>query len=265
VADLIRSQNIARVQGQQQMGQQQQFGLSSSQMNTPGQHPGYHDQHGPQQSNSQMSAGFGSNMGIPNATQLQANFNTRNAMLHAFNQPISRQLDMMGLQNQQHQNAQGGPANFAARMAQQQSGMNGQSQQSQQGQPTIFSSPAMQASDVNRASPPRPSSQTPGSMNQQGSMQANGQGMPPGRRQMTFLELRERASQIQAYIVKQEAAAMALNNNRASVEQGSFMAQMQALAADVRGKKELLAKLGQAMNQATSNGNGPQGGNPRNL
>jgi hypothetical protein len=250
--------------GQQQ---QQQFGLPSSQMNAPGQHPSYHDQHGPQQSNSQMPAGFGSNMGIPNATQLQTNFNTRNAMLQAFNQPISRQLDMMGLQNQQHQNAQGGPANFTARMAQQQQQQQ-QSGPSQQGQPTIFSSPAMQTSDANRASPPRPSSQTPGSMpNQQGGMQANGQGMPPGRRPMTFHELRERASQIQAYIAKQESAAMNLNTNRASVEQGSFLAQMQALAADVRGKKELLAKLVQAMNQATSNGNGngPQGGNPRNL
>ncbi|KIM85799.1 hypothetical protein PILCRDRAFT_345353 [Piloderma croceum F 1598] len=107
-----------------------------------------------------------------------------------------------------------------------------------------------------------------GSMsNQHGSMQANGQAMPPGRRPMTFLELRERASQIQAYITKLQAAALALNTNRASVGQASFLTQMQALAADYRSKKELLAKLVQAMNQATSNsnGNGPQGGNPRNL
>ena len=255
--------------GQQQ--QQQQFGLSSSQMNSPGQHPGYHDQYASQQGNPQMPAGFASSMGIPNSTQLQANFNNRNAMLHSLNPPMSRQLEMIGMQNQQHQNPQGGPANLAARLAQQQQQQSGMNGQNQQGQSTLFSSPTMQAGDVNRASPPHPSSQPPGSMpNQQGGMQANGQAVPPGRRPMTFLELRDRATQIQAYIAKQETAAMALSNNRGSVEQGSFMTQMQALAADVRNKKELLSKLAQAMNSMTqasnnSNGNGPQGANPRNL
>src|ERR1700683_4057760 len=76
-------------------------------------------------------------------------------------------------------------------LGQMQGGMNGQPGQNQQGQ---FSSPAMQASDANRASPPHPSSQSPGSMQtQQGGMQTNGQGVPAGRRPMTFLELKARA------------------------------------------------------------------------
>jgi hypothetical protein len=88
---------------------------------------------------------------------------------------------------------------------------------------------------------------------------------------MTHVELRDRATQIQASIAKQEASAMHLNNNRASIEQSTFIAQMQALAADVRTKKELLSKVYQAMNQLatqganTSNGNGPQGGNPGSM
>ena len=265
MADFLRSQNLARVQGQQQ----QQFGLSSSQMNASGQHPGFHDQQGSQQSQSQVPASFGSNTGIANPTQLQANFNNRNAMLQAFNQgPMSRQLELMGLaQNQQHPNPQVNSANYAARMAQQQQ-QGGMNSQNQQGQPTLFSSPAMQTSDTNRSSPPHSSSQTSGSMpNQQVSMQTNGQGMPPGRRPMTLVELRDRASQIQAFIAKQEAAAMNLNHNRASLEQAAFLTQMQVLANDVRSKKELLSKILQAMHQlapqgSSGGGNGPPGVNP---
>ena len=192
-------------------------------------------------------------------------------MLHAFNQgTMSRQLELMGLaQNQTHSNTQPSPANFAARMTQQQGGMNGQPGQNQQGQTMIFSSPVMPASDMNRTSPPHPTSQTPASMPiQQGGLQPNGQAMPAGRRPMTLNELKDRAAQIQAFIAKQEATAMSLNSNRASVEPATFMAQMQGLAADVKNKKELLSKVLQAMNQMApqgsnnTNGNGPQGGNP---
>jgi hypothetical protein len=264
MADFLRSQNLARVQGQQQ----QQFGLSSPQMNAPGQHPSFNDQQGSQQSQSQVPVGFGSTIGIANPTQLQANFNNRNAMLQAFNQgPMSRQLELMGLaQNQQHPNPQVNSANYAARMAQQQQ-QGGMNSQNQQGQPTLFSSPAMQTSDTSRSSPPHSSSQT--SMpNQQVNIQTNGQGIPPGRRPMTLVELRDRASQIQAFIAKQEAAAMNLSHNRASLEQAAFVAQMQALVNDVRSKKELLSKVLQAMNQLApqgsinSSGNGPPGVNP---
>jgi len=269
MADLLRSQNLARVQGQQQMGQRQQFGMTSSQMNNPGQHPGFHDHQTSQQNQPQTSAGFGSNMGIPNSTQLQGNFSNRNAMLQAFNQgPMSRQLELMNLaQSQQHQNPQAGPANFAARMAQQhqQSGMSGQNQQ---GQASLFSSPSTQASDANRTSPSHPPSQTLSIPNLHGGMQANEQGLSPGQRNMTYLELRDRITQLRSLIAKQEAAAMSLSSNRASVEQGTFLNQMQALAAEVRSKKDVLARLMQAMNQASqgsNSGSGPQGANPGNM
>jgi hypothetical protein len=276
MTDLIRSQNLARVQGQQQLGQQQQqqqqFGLSSSQMSAPGQHSGFHDQQSGQQGQPQIPSGFGSNIGLPNSSQLQANFNNRNAMLHTFNQaPMARQLELIGMtQNQQHPNPQTSSASFAARMAQQQQGgMNGQPGQNQ-GQPTLFSSPIMPASDARRASPSHPSSQAPGSIpNQQGGMQPNGQGVPGSRRALSLLELKDRASQIQSFISKQEATAMNLNSNRSSVEPTVFMAQMQALAADVRNKKELLAKILHTMNQMApqglNNSNGTQGGNSGNM
>jgi hypothetical protein len=120
--------------------------------------------------------------------------------------------------------------------------------QHQQGQPTLFSSPGVWARDANRASALQHSSQPPGPVpGQQGAMQANKQGVHP-----TFLELSDRRIQLQAYIAKKEAAAMALSNNRTSVEQGSFLTQMQALAADVKHKKELLSKVVKALNSMTS-------------
>jgi len=61
-----------------------------------------------------------------------------------------------------------------------------------------------------------------------------------GRRPMTFMTQRACKS-IQAYIAKQEATALLLTQT--GVVERNFLAQMQALAADVRGKKELLAKL----------------------
>lgn len=237
-------------------------------MNPGGQHPGFHEQQNTPQS--QMPSNF-NNMGVPSSAQLQANFNTRNAMLQAFNQgPMSRQLELMGLaQNQQHQNPQAGPPNFGNRIGQppQQGGLNGQNQQPQQG---LFSSPSMQPSEAHRGSPPHPTSQTPGSMpTPQGGMQQNGQGMPAGRRPMTFNELRDRATAIQEFIRKQETAAMNLNNQRSSIEPANFMAQMQTLAAEVREKKALLQKVVQAMNQmhpqGASNGSGPQGASPGNV
>lgn len=96
-------------------------------------------------------------------------------------------------------------------------------------------------------------------------MQANGQGLASGRRPMTFLELRDRAQQIREVIAKQEATAMGLNNSRASVEQSAYLNQMQALAADVRSKKDLLTKVVQAMNQMQNSGNGSQGTSPGNM
>jgi len=89
--------------------------------------------------------------------------------------------------------------------------------------------------------------------------------VPPGRRPMTFLELKDRATHIQAFITKQEATAMALNSNRASVDPVTFMAQMQNLAADVRTKRELLSTVVLAMNRMSCNGNDPRGGNLGNM
>ncbi|KAF7964453.1 hypothetical protein HWV62_7575, partial [Athelia sp. TMB] len=120
--------------------------------------------------------------------------------------------------------------------------MNGQAGPSQ-GNPMF--SPGQQSPDTRQASPPHP---------------AQG-GLPAGRRAMNYTELKERASQIQAYIARQEAQAMNLNANRGGIEQHLFMSKMQALATEVRQKKELLQKLLAAMAQAAQQqGAGPSPG-----
>jgi hypothetical protein len=265
MSELFRSQNLARVHSQ--MGQQQQqFGLGSPQINTTGQHSGFHDQQGGQQNQAQMSANFGS-VGMPNSAQLQASIHTRTPMPALGPSSIERQIEMLGrAQNQQHQNPQIGPPSFVNRLPQhqhQQASMNGQSGQSQ-GQ-SLFGS---QSTDVNHGSPPHPT-QTAGSMAlQQGGTQPNAQGLPAGRRPMTLNELRERASYLRNYIAKQENVAVNMNNNRASIEPGAYMTQMGQLIAEVKIKKDLLTKVLQAVNAMTPQGqnngnpNGSQGGNP---
>jgi len=250
---------LLRARKQNQMNQQQ-FGLPSSQMNAPSQHSGFHDQQGGQQGQNQMPTNFGN---VANSAQLQATINARN--LQGLGQSaFSRQIEMMNLaQNQQHQNPQIGPPTFVTRMPQHQqhqASMNAQSGQNQ-GQPLFGSQPA---TDANRGSPPHPA-QIPGP-----AQVSNAQNLPAGRRPMTYTELRERAATLQAFIAKQESMAMTLSNNRALVDHTTFMNRMQQLAAEVRGKKELLAKVTQAMNAVGpqgqgQNSNGSQGGNPGNL
>lgn len=251
------------------MGQQQQFGLPSSQMNAPSQHPAFHDQQGGQQNQAQMSANFG-NVGMTSSTQLQANINGRPS-LQALGPNISRQIEMLNLaQNQQHQNPQLAPPTYVTRMAQhqqQQVSMNGQPGQNQ-GQPLFGSQPA---TDVNRGSPPHPA-QLPGTVSHpQGAMQSNPQGLPAGRRPMTYLELRDRATQLRSVIAKHESMAAALSQSRASIEQGVFLNRMALLGAEIKTRRDLLTKVVQAMNtmapqgQNTGNPNGSQGGNPGNL
>ncbi|KZP27348.1 hypothetical protein FIBSPDRAFT_928183 [Athelia psychrophila] len=244
MASLLQSQNLARMQAQhmgqqsqqQQQQQQQQFGLAAAQIaagQQPQQHANFHDQ---QQGQAQMPAQFGGMN--PGASQNFGNNQNRAAMMQAFNQSqVSRQLELMGMaQNQQHQSPQAAPANFAGRMAQQ--GGMGQAGQPQ-GSP-MFSAGQLQA-EGSRASPPHPA-QLP---NQPGA-----QGLPAGRRPMNFGELRDRAMQIQAYITQQENLAMSLNTQRQGMDPNLFMSKMQTLAGEVRNKKELLSKLTAAMSAA---------------
>lgn len=262
MADLLRSQNLARVQGQQQTGQQQQFGLGGPQMGAPNQQPQFLDQ-AIQQAQGHMPNNF-SNMAMQN---MQQSLNSRNAVLQqAFqaSQEHSRQLELIGLaQNQQPQNG----INFAARLAQQQhqANLNGQPGQNPSSQPDIFSSPALSSSEGIRTSPSHSASQPPPVVmgTQHPPMQQNAQGVPTGRRPMTFQELRERAQNLQAVIAQQEQLVMQISNRRAGTPDSVFIPKMQNLTNEIKTRKEYLHKILQAMSQmhGISNANGPPGGN----
>lgn len=255
MAELLRSQQLARLHGGQQ--QQQQFGLPMNQ------HPNFPDQTNGQAT--QMPANFG-NMNSPTAPHSQQ----RSALINAFNSSqglMSRQLDMMGLaQNQQNQNPQLGPSGVAGRPNQPQNGMPGQNQP----QPMLFSSPMAQHTEPHRGSP-HPAAQTPASAaNMQSFMQSNSSGTPDGRRAMTLVELKERATSLQQFIREREAFAMNLTQNKATMDHATFTAQMQNLAAEVQTKRDLLIKVVDAIKRMApgfmnGSGNGQQNVNNGNM
>jgi NADPH-dependent curcumin reductase CurA len=67
---------------------------------------------------------------------------------------------------------------------------------------------------------------------------------------MTFQELRARAQLLQLGIVRRENMVAQLSNQRTGISDGDYVHQMQTWTAEVKGHKELLTKVHQAMSQA---------------
>lgn len=259
--ELLRSHSLARVQGQQQqqLGQQQQFALQ--QMNgggnggpsgVPQQQSPFHDPLSNQQPH--MSPNFPAMGGgnLVNAPSLQQGLNNR-TMMQAFqasqgNHPgVSRQLELMGLaQNQQPQN---GPINFRGTEQQQQQQRQQQQQQQQQShqqqiqamnqpsQDALFSSPGM-ASD-RRPSPAHPNLQPANPMGGQQPQPSQ----PQPQRRVTMAEISERATMLRGNISAQEQAMAQFSTQRASFSEQIFQAKMRQFATEIKNKKEYLGKM----------------------
>lgn len=252
MANLIRSQNIARQQrqqiGQQQpQQQQQQFNFDPSQSGSPGQPQPFHDS----QPNQPPVPPMPNNFAQMSPAELQAMFNNRGAMLQAFqaNQGHSRQIELMNLaQNQQPQNG-----NFA-RMAQQQ-GMNGQ-QGFNPAQPTdMFSSPAMAPThDGMHNSPSHAPLQPPGQMgNQHMNVPQNGGGMPAqARRPYNINDMQARMTALRDVVRRLEQEGAQVQLQRAALGD-AYMPKMQQIVQELKVKKEMLHKMAIAMNQFMAN------------
>ncbi|KZT29950.1 hypothetical protein NEOLEDRAFT_1127859 [Neolentinus lepideus HHB14362 ss-1] len=181
--DFMRSNNMARAQGQQMMGQHQQpMNMGQGQMNSGQQ---FRDLQGTSQ---QMHPGFNpnfANAGVSNGQQFPVNLSQASAAMAARNPnflaqmaanqgQMSRQLELIGLaQNQQPQN---GPAGVAARLAQtnqqlqhmlqqhtqQGAGANLPQSQNSMAQSNFFAHSSMTpVPDIRQNSPPQVPSQHP--------------------------------------------------------------------------------------------------------
>lgn len=264
--DLLRSQSLARVQGQQQQQQlnNQQFGLGGPPMgNGIGGGSGIQQQQpqsfldpgsNPQQQ-SHMPPGFPSGGGLANAPSLQQSM-SRSAMIQAFqanqashgnNPNVARQLELMLAQNQQL--PQNGQMNLAARMEQQrQQQQQAQHQQQLQG---MNQSPAGELFPAAGMVDRRPS---PAHSNGQPSQQPHPPQQPQQpQRRMTIAELNERASMLQNNINQIEAALAHHNNQRVSSPDPAFNNKIRALQNEVKVKKDYLNKMTAAMQSMGAN------------
>jgi hypothetical protein len=261
--DLIRSQTLARVQGQQQQQQlnqqQQQFALQQMANGgnprsggAPQQPQSFHDPSvNQQQPQPHMSAGFPAMTGgsLPNSASLQS-LNSRNAAMMAFQASqgpqaphLSRQLDLMALaQNQQPQNGITFPNRLEQQQRQQQQQQQQQAQQqhlqamNQSSPSDMFSSPGMASAD-RRPSPAHPNIQPPNPMGGQPQQQALPQ--PAQRRPaMTLAEMTERATALRAHIASQEQALQNFNP-----PPGTDPGALTKVRMDLKAKKEYLGKL----------------------
>ncbi|GLB40609.1 hypothetical protein LshimejAT787_0804800 [Lyophyllum shimeji] len=266
--DLLRSQNLARVQGQQQQQQlnNQQFGLGAQQMGNLGGGAG----NGQQQSQSQpfpdsgsgssqqpnMPSGF-SATGLPNAPPMQQTM-SRNAMLQAFtngpqaghNSSVTRQLELMLAQNQ----PQNGPINLAQRMEQQRQQQQ-QQQHQQQLQAMNQASAELFAPGMvdRRPSPAHPNMQGPNPVPGATPQQQHPQPPPQMGRRMTMAELNERAAALRNHIQAQEQMLAQFSAQRPISPDPNYLNKMRQLSNDLKQKKEYLAKMTQAMQSMGAN------------
>lgn len=243
--DLLRSQNMARVQGQQQqqLNQQQPFG-GSSQQHQPGQP--FHDPSSNQPPQSQHPAFMNNAAG--NAPSLSS----RNpSVLQGFpnaGPDMNRQLLILAQQNQQ--NNGGGPMNFVRQ--QQMQAMN---QGSSPDTHNLFPSQGMDRRPSPAHPLPLPNNMQPGPTNPMGGQGQSPMSQPPGQgqqqlqRRMTMAELTERANQLRASIIQQEGALQHMSNqHRQSTQSGntpdpSFVAKIRHAMIEVKGKKEYLQRI----------------------
>ena len=196
------------------------------------------------------------NMGIPNSSQIQQSLNPRNPVLQAAFSgqnpgPISR-LDIMNLQQQpqqQQQRPQNPQLNFPGRMPQQpqhQAGVNISTGQNQSTQDELFPSSAVVSAEGIRRSPSHSSHQQ-GTVGNQSLNPPGPTGIPPGRRPMTFPELRDRAMQMQTAVAQRESAMLQLSNQRAGMSDAEYMRLMQTWSSEIKQHKDMLGKFVEAM------------------
>ncbi|KAF9466460.1 hypothetical protein BDZ94DRAFT_1233709 [Collybia nuda] len=253
--DLLRSQNLARAQSQQQQQQLNQQHFALQQMansgnarpgGAPQQPQSFHDPSTNQQPH--MAGGFPAV--TPGAAPLQS-LNSRNATMMAFQasqgtQPphLSRQLDLMLAQNQQPQNGMVFPNRLEQQQRQQQQQQQQQRQQAQQqhlqamnqsSPGDMFSSPGMPTVD-RRPSPAHSNIQPPNPMGGQQPQQPQPQ--PGPRRPITLSEMTERATALRAHIASQEQM---LKNY--SPPPGADPAIFTKATLELKARKEYLGKL----------------------
>ncbi|KAF8072116.1 hypothetical protein FPV67DRAFT_1411823 [Lyophyllum atratum] len=274
--DLIRSQNLARVQGQQQQQQlnNQQFGLGAQMGNMGGgagsgqQQPqaAFLDSGSNSSQQTSMPTGF-SGAGLPNAPPMQQSM-SRNAMLQAFqananqaghnNPSVTRQLELLLAQNQPQNN----PINLAQQRMehQRQQQQQQQAQHQQQLQTMNQSSPGELFTPGmvdRRPSPAHPNIQGPNPIGGGPSSQPQHPQQPSQPRRMTLVELNERATALRTHIQGQEQMFAQMNSSRPMSPDPNFLNKLRALSGEIKQKKEYLAKMTQAMQIAQQQANGP--------
>ncbi|KAG6873246.1 hypothetical protein C0995_001266 [Termitomyces sp. Mi166 len=234
--DLLRSQNLARLQGmQQQLNTQQQFPLGGQQVGNMGGGPANNQPQLQNQSflepgsNPSQAPGFPSGMPNPGMQQQPQSVN-RSAILQALqanaNPGHARQLEMLLAQNQ---------PGLAQRLEHQRAAQQ-QAQQLQSSPGELFPSGA-----VDR----RPSPQNPIANPQQQQQQQ------PQSRRFSPTELGERIVSARNYIANQERNLAQLGNQRGLTPDTQLLGKMRAVSDDIKSKKEYLAKMVSAMNNFT--------------
>ncbi|KAL0954744.1 hypothetical protein HGRIS_003696 [Hohenbuehelia grisea] len=250
MAELLRQRQMAQQQQQQQQSQQQfAFGVPQMGGQNPAQQPGFHEQQNgqpPQQS--LMPPNFGAMGGM------QAQLPARNLAAMQALQANHRQLELLNMAaNQHNQNNSLAMARLAEVQRQQQQQQQQQQQRDLQipsnaGNPSssdIFSSPALGPDGIRRSPshpmPQQPSGILPGSQpSLPNSMPPNLQFHQPPR---SIEELKQRAQLLAVHIKKSQEAMHHLNNNRGMFGEGMFQQKMQQLQMDQKAKKEMLARV----------------------
>ncbi|KAF5392157.1 hypothetical protein D9757_001392 [Collybiopsis confluens] len=235
MANLLRSQNIAQIQSQQQA-----FGMGMGGAPNPtAQQRSFLEQQNQAPHNMQM--GFGG-MEQHNPS-FQASMHNRQSMLQALqgNQSHTRQLELMGLaQNQQNQN---GPTNMGNRSHP----MNGNPQglNTLQAQNELSFNP----NDMRRPSP-HPPLQPPMMSNQP----PNGNNMTPNGtisvqgRTINLGDLTERATSLRDMIKNLEMSLRHLQSQRTTMPDNVFLAKMRQHHSEIASRKESLSKIVTLMN-----------------
>jgi hypothetical protein len=246
ISDLVRSQNMAMQQGQQQLNQQQyaQFGPGPI-PNTTQRQP-FHDQPPTQQSQPHMPTNF---TGMTNMQNAQM----RGTMMRPFIGNPGAPLDMLARFQQQPQNGSMGLA--AARMVQQQQQQQQANISSQPGQNPQAQSEFFNPSDNIHTSPARSAAQ-PARANGDPPLQIHSaiQSIPDSRRHMTFHELKGRAMQVRSSLQHHEGLLQKLHNERAGMTDHDYRGKVNTLQNDVRGRKDILQKILSAMAQMQQQG-----------
>ncbi|KAG6877509.1 hypothetical protein C0993_006458 [Termitomyces sp. T159_Od127] len=246
--DVLRNQNLARMQGMQH--NQQQFSLGGQQLGDLAGGLGNNQPHLQNQSfldpgsSPSQPPGFPSGMSNSGMQQQQQQPTSRSAMLQALqangNPSHVRQLEMLLAQNQP------GQANLAQRLEHQRA-----VQQAQQ-LPSIGQSPpgALFASGVidRRASPGNPHG--PGT-----NPIASGltpQQQPQQRKVSSVVEFNERIKTLRNQIAIRERELTQVGNQRGLTSDAQILTRMRVLTDDIKNRKEHLAKMVSALNNFTA-------------